>query len=184
MLGIIRQIIIQFFRLTWWLWALIILWPLFSSTWLYYRREKFKGEIKWVLLELRIPREIRKSPRAMEQVLEAFHQLRNVASNFREKWWDGEVTRWFSLEMVSSGGEVHMYIRCYHKQRNLVEAAFFAYYPDVEIMEVEDYTERFPNDIREMYARGYGVGGREMVLKKGDASPKRRSPGNTSPGCR
>jgi len=173
MLEIIRQIIVQFFGLTWWLWAFIILWPLFSSTWLYYRREKFKSEIKWVLLELRIPREIRKSPRAMEQVLEALHQLRNVAGNFREKWWDGEVTRWFSLEMVSLGGEVHMYIRCYHKQRNLVEAAFFAYYPDVEIVEVEDYTERFPNDIREMYSQGYDVWGTEMVLKKEDAYPIR-----------
>ncbi|MEK7212650.1 MAG: hypothetical protein AAB686_03155 [Patescibacteria group bacterium] len=163
----IGQIILR----TWWLWAFLILRPLAASTWLFWRQEKFKDEIKWVLLEMRIPREVRKSPRAMEQVLAALHQLRNAPYDIREKWWDGEVTRWFSLELVSFGGELHFYVRVYHKQRNLLEAAFFSYYPDVELVEIDDYVNRIPANIQELYSQGYNVWGTEMVLRREDAYP-------------
>ncbi|RJP45692.1 hypothetical protein C4587_00430 [Candidatus Parcubacteria bacterium] len=163
----------RFLSLTWWFWALFILFPLFESAWLFWRQELFKKDIKWILLELKIPREIRKSPKAMEQLLLVVHGLRNVASDLREKWWDGEVTRWYSLEIVSLGGEIHFYLRLYHKQRNLVEAGIFSYYPDVEVVEVEDYAERFPKNVREMKEQGYELWGSEMILRKEDAYPIR-----------
>ncbi|RJQ28437.1 hypothetical protein C4571_03635 [Candidatus Parcubacteria bacterium] len=160
-----------FFALTWWFWAFIILLPLFISTWLFWRQEVFKHSIKWTLLELKIPREIRKSPKAMEQLLMVIHGLRNAASDVREKWWDGEITRWYSLEIVSFGGEIHYYLRLYYKQRNLVEAGFFSYYPDVEVIEVEDYTERLPKSVREMKEQGYELWGSEMMIRKESAYP-------------
>lgn len=144
---------------------------LFRSTWLFWRQSLFKADMKWVLLELRIPREIKKSPRAMEQTLAAIHQYRNVASNLREVYWDGEVTRWYSLELVSFGGEIHLYVRCYRKQKNLVQSAFFAYYPDMEIVEVPDYVDRLPADVPELYAQGYDLWGTEMALAREDAYP-------------
>jgi len=161
----------RFLSLTWWFWAIFILFPLFESSWLFWRQELFKKDIKWTLLELKIPREVRKSPKAMEQVLMVIHGLRNAPADLREKWWDGEVTRWYSLEMVSFGGEIHYYIRIYYKQRNLVEAGFFSYYTDVEVVEVEDYADRFPSSVREMKEQGYELWGSEMVLKREDAYP-------------
>ncbi len=165
--------IVQVFAWTWWFWLFLILAPITTSTWLFWRREVFKAEMKWVLFELRIPREITKSPKAMEQVLTAIHALRNQADNVRETWWDGEVTRWFSMEMVSLGGEVHFYFRFYKKYRPLVEAAFFSYYPDVELVEVDDYVDRFPENIQEMYKQGYETWGTEMVLSREEAFPIR-----------
>jgi len=161
---------------TWWLWVFLILRPIFTSIWLFWRQELFKNSIKFVLLELRIPREVNKSPQAMEQVLKSMHSLRNVAGDIREKWWDGEVTRWFGLEMVSFGGEIHLYARVYAKQRNLVEAAFFSFYPDVEIAEVEDYAKAFPATTRELYERNLELWGTEMILKREDAYPIKMYP--------
>ncbi len=153
--------------------AFAFLFFLFKSTWLWWRQSKMKKEIKWILLELRIPREIAKSPQAMEQVLTAMHALRNAPGDLREWYWDGEVTRWFSLEMVSIGGQVHFYVRVYFKQKGLVEAAFFSYYNDVEVVEVEDYVDKFPANLREMESQGYDLWGTEMLLDKPELYPIR-----------
>jgi len=104
-------------------------------------------------------------------VFTAIHSLRNAPGDLREKWWDGEVTRWYSFEMVSMGGEVHFYVRTYDKQKDLVEAAFFAYYPDVEVQEVDDYLDKIPTGAVEMFKSGYDLWGTELLLTKPDAYP-------------
>ncbi len=153
--------------------AFVVLIAILRSTWFFWRQTLFEHSTKFILLELRIPREVRKSPRAMEQVLMAIHALRNTANDLQEKYWDGEVTRWYSLEIVSFSGETHFYIRTYYKQKRLVEAAFFSYYPDVEVVEVPDYIDRMPANVVEMEEQGYEVWGSEMVLAKEDAYPIR-----------
>ena len=167
----ILNIILTLFRYTWWLWIFFIIFPLAVNTWVHWRQEVFKRSLKFILLELKIPREIVKTTQTMEQVLAALHSLRNAPGDIREKYADGEVTVWFGLELVSFSGEVHFYIRCQKKQRNLVEAAFFSYYPDVEVIEVEDYVENFPKDVKELYASGKDMWGTEMVLAREEAYP-------------
>ena len=160
----------------WWLWVFLIIFPIFESLWLFWRQAIFKKDTKFILLEIRVPREVTQTPQAMEQLLRSIHSLRNAPGDIREKYWDGEVTRWFALEMVSFGGEVRFFIRTYGKYRNLVEAAFFSYYPDVEIMLVDDYTEKFPKDIPEMSERGLEIWGTEMLLKTKEAFPIKTYP--------
>ena len=151
--------------------VLLVFFPLFLSTWMFYINEYFKTHIKWVLLEIKVPREIDKSPRAMEQVLSTIHSLRNIPTDVEEKYWIGEVTRWTSLEIVSIGGEIHFYIRLYYKQRSLFEAAFFSFYKDVELVEVDDYVDTFPQTVQEMYKEGYDLWGGELFLAKASAYP-------------
>jgi hypothetical protein len=165
------EAILNFLKLTWWLWVFLVVGPIFLNTWTHWRQEMFKEDINWIVLELKIPRLIEKSSKAMEQVLTALHSLRNSAGDVREKYWDGEVTRWFSLEMVSFGGEIHFYVRCYARLRNLVEAAFFSYYPGLDIIEVPDYISRFPEKVHEMYEKGLDLWGVEMVLQKSEMYP-------------
>ncbi len=147
-----------------------------EQTLLFWRREDFKKNLRWVLLEIQISRETERNPKAMEQVLASLHGLRNAANDLNEYYHDGEVTRWFSLEMVSFGGEIHFYVRFYFKYRSLVEAAFFAYYPEVELIEVEDYLKRFPQNIEDMYSKGYERWGSEMILTKEAAYPIKTYP--------
>lgn len=167
----IYEAIIEFLKLTWWLWLFFLLFKLFKETWLHMKQEKFEDEITWVLLELRIPRNVEKSPQAMEQVLAAINALRNAPGDFKEKYIDGEVTRWFSLEMVSFGGEVHFYIRTFNRLKSLVEAAFFSYYPDLDIVEVPDYIDRFPASVVKMYEKGLDLWGTEMLLGNAEFYP-------------
>lgn len=162
---------VSFISLTWPIWLFFVLFPIFSGVWLHWRQELFRRSLEFVLLELKMPREVQKSPQAMEQVLSSLHSLRNFPTNFRGKYIAGEVTVPFSLEIVSFGGEIHFYIRCRKNQRNLVEAAIFSYYQDVEVLEVEDYVQKFPKNVREMYAENKNMWGTEMVLTREEAYP-------------
>jgi len=163
----------RFLYATWWLWTFIISYKAFESLWLFWRQELYQhsSEFKMIMLEIRMPREVLKSPQGMEHVLNSIAALRNVQSDPEEKYRDGEITRRYSLEMVSFGGEIHFYVRCYFKQRNLIEAAFFAYYPDLEIVEVEDYAEKLPKTMQELYDAGKDLWGTEMVLAREAAYP-------------
>lgn len=158
---------ISFLGYTWWFWLFFVLLGLFRSAWLFWKNEVFEHtDLKWNLFELKIPREIRKSPKAMEQVLLAIHALRNTHSDFGERYLDGEITRWYTLELVSFGGEVHFYLRYKKSHKPLIQAAFFSYYPDVEVVDTEDYVDRLPANVRELYSQGYDLWGGEMVLAK------------------
>jgi len=146
----------------WWFWIFWVL--LFSSLylWLSYIQEFYKRSIPYIMLELRIPREVRKSPRAMEQVFMSIHGLRNSPNDIAEKWWEGEVTLWFSCELVSFGGDIHFYMRIPKKHRNLIEAALYAQYSDIELAEVtEDYIHRLPATVKELRQNNYELFGNE-----------------------
>jgi len=155
----------------WWLWMMIILFVLARSTWVFWRQEVYKGRLEWSFLELRVPREMQRDPKAMVQVLSHINTLRNAANTPEERYWDGEVTNWFTFEMVSFGGEIHLFLRIPTKRKNIVEASFFSHYPDVEIVEVPDYTDRLPATVDELYADGMQMWAGEMVLNRDDAYP-------------
>lgn len=156
----------------WWLWLFIILFFLARSFWTAYIQEHYIRVIPYVLLELKIPREIRKTPRAMEQVFMAIHAIRNSATDIKERWWDGEVPYTFSCEVVSFGGEVHFYMRMPSIRRNHMEAALYANYPDIEIVEAEDYVNnRLPATIDELEKAGYLLFGNELMLANKDVYP-------------
>lgn len=157
----------------WWLWLFFLLLYVVKSSWLSYVQARFRSEIQWSMLEIHIPRELRKTPRAMEQVFTAIHQLRNAPAHVGERWLDGEVTRWFSFEVASFGGEIHFYARVPTIHRNTIEAALYANYPDLEVTEVEDYTRRLPATYAELAREKYQIFGNELALAKPDGYPIR-----------
>ncbi len=93
----------------------------------------------YVLLELKPPRALDKTPLAMESVLAGFSHKPGETS-----WWKkhvlGAVRPYWSFEIVSLEGQVHFYVWTRANFRKLVEAAFYAQYPGVQIVEAEDYT--------------------------------------------
>jgi len=93
--------------------------------------------------------------------------------NLIEKWFEGKIQRWFSLEIISKGGNIHFLVRTPEKFRNLVEAQFYAQYPNAEIAEVEDYTAVLPSNIP---SKDYDAWGTEFVLTQKDAYPIRTYP--------
>lgn len=106
----------------------------------------------------------------------SMHSLRNTPDNKKERYIDGQITRWFSLEIVSFGGEIHFYIRCPEQFKTLIQTPIFSYYPDVEVVDVEDYVEVLPKNTAEMYARDLDIWGTEVILAKEEAYPIKTYP--------
>lgn len=156
---------------TWWLLLAILLGPLAANTWVAWRQRTWEHRMDYDFLEILIPREILKSPKAMEQVLAQLWSFKNSAGNLYEYWWLGELPIWHTFEMVSLGGQVHFYLRVVKFYRDLVEAAIFAFYPDIEIVEAEDYMKQFPSTVQELYRDNIKIWGGEMILKKSGAYP-------------
>src|SRR3989344_6167945 len=123
----------------WYIWAPIGLFFVFRLAWLGYTRGYFLTNLKWVLLEVQVTREVAKSPKAMENIFAGLHgATRGI--DLINKYWEGVVLPWFSLEIVGDENGVHFYIWTQEFFRRLVETQIYAQYPSSEIRVVEDYT--------------------------------------------
>jgi len=81
-------------------WLTIVLGFIFWHMWLAYIHTRNIANLQWTMLEIKIPREISKSPLAMELVLNALYQ-RGSINNAIDVYWNGNLTPVFSLELVS-----------------------------------------------------------------------------------
>lgn len=162
-----------FFAATWWFFLFLFSVPFLQNAWLTWRQTQYKLGDKYVLYEMKIPRETLRTPKAMEQLFQSVHNLQNGPSSFGDKYLEGEVGRKFTFEMVSFSGEIHFYVRFYHRYKTLMQAAFFSYYPDVELVEVEDYTKKLPHSYADLDAAGFDMFGSEMGLSKSPIYPIR-----------
>jgi len=150
-----------------WLIVPFVLAYLAISLWkIYIVQEKIKS-IDWVLLEIKNPNDIDKSPKVAEQMFAGLHGAL-IPLTWKEKFFKGNITKWFSLEIVGSSGGINFFIRTPQELRNLVEAQVFAQYPEAEIVEVEDYINNFPEIIPD---EDYNLWGCEFKLVKDDVYP-------------
>lgn len=171
--GEFTQNVLRVAGASWFIWLPTITLLLFFEAWRSYVRNIFKSEVKWSYLEIKIPREIRRGPKAMEQLFSSLHSFISDPSSFIDRYWKGEVKLWYSFEIVSFGGDVHFYVKTPTKHKNYVEANIYAQYPDVEIKEVDDYTLRMPSTCEGLQDAGYELWGTELKLEKDDAYPIR-----------
>ncbi len=169
-----------FLKYTWWFWLFFIFWEIWKELMRYVNQQKFKkneaSPEKYALFEIRIPRELEKSAKSMEHVFHTLHGLGNAPGSWKEEYIEGQVPLWFSLEIVSLGGEIHFYLRMPKKHANLTEVAFFSQYSDVEITEVKDYMRDLPATTAELYALGMDMWGTEFILAKEGAYPIKTYP--------
>ncbi len=147
------------------LWLPFVLAIFLWKAWIAYVRALYIASQEHILLEVRIPREIMKSPRAMELFFTGINVGPGEAL-FTQRWWLGQVRPWWSFELVSIGGEIHFYIWTRKGLKDLIEMQLYAQYPEVEIFQVEDYAARFPYDRTK-----YGIWGCEFKLSKSDVYP-------------
>lgn len=105
-----------------------------------YINQKYLNSINWVMLEIKLPREIFKSPYATETAITSLLQGGGVADWYARNF-KGKLPIFSSLEIASIEGVVHFYVRIEKRFRPLVEANFYAQYPGIEIVEADDYTK-------------------------------------------
>ena len=109
------------------------------TIWVIFRRSEFTAKQKHVLLEIKPPRNLVKTPLAMEAFLSGLH-IGGGEGTWYIKYWKGATRPWFSLEIASFEGQVHFYIWTRANFRRLIEAQMYAQYPGTQIVEAQDYT--------------------------------------------
>lgn len=134
--------------------------------WVRYVQLKYIAKQRPVLLEIRIPKDIQKSPLAMEIIFGVMQQ--SGAATYTEAFLDGKIQPWFSLELVSLEGQVHFFVWASEsKFKSLLEAQIYAQYPTVEIYEVppeKDYVRHFNYDTSKHVIWGlqFGLTGKDV----------------------
>ncbi|MEK7195557.1 MAG: hypothetical protein AAB655_02590 [Patescibacteria group bacterium] len=157
----------------WWIFLPVIAFFIFWDFWVLYIQFRFISSIKWDLLEIKVPKDILKTPKAMEQIFAAAHAPYSYGLTFKDKYWDGRVEYWMSFELFGSAGESHFYLRLPKQFRNLMESAIYGQYPGAEIIEAEDYVKQVskivPNETFELF-------GNEQILRAPSCYPIRTYP--------
>ena len=135
--------------------------------WVHYVQQDFISGIDFVLLEIVPPREVLRSPKAMELfITNALYHWSMKGG--KEEWWQGAVWFWFSLEIASIDGQVHFYIRTPTRIKELIETQMYAQYPQAQVKVVEDYTLAVDAITPESAWNGWGC---EFKLERPEAYP-------------
>lgn len=168
------QNILSFIFGYWWLILPALLLLILLTAFENYTKLKYIKAIKWVLLDLKIPQDPGKSPKATEQIFASLHGTLPPPIKWRDKFFKGKMVDWVSLEIVGIGGETHFYVRTPEQYKKLVQSQIYAQYPDAEITEVpDDYvnllSSSMPDDKNDLF-------GSEMILSKDDFYPIRTYP--------
>ncbi|HEX3099415.1 MAG TPA: hypothetical protein VHQ41_00390 [Patescibacteria group bacterium] len=152
----------------WVVFVILTIWILFQI-YLNEIQTNYKNSLEWVVYEIKPPKENLASFYNAEQIFIQLHQLFDNWT-FQEKYIEGRLVFWLSLEIVSLGGKISYVIRVPKKQKELVEAAFYANYPHIEMNEIEDYLENFEYDPDN---DKYDLFGAEMILTQKEVIPIR-----------
>ncbi len=145
--GVSQSKMVVFAFLTAPLWLPYITFHIFFSKWSDMVGMKFSLNSGRTVFEIKLPPDVFKSPEAMEFV---FTQVSNAASpdNLMETYLDGKRPLFYSVELVSRGGDVHFYAVIPNKFIYGFTDNMYAQYPGVEVVKLEvDYTAELPHSL-------------------------------------
>ncbi len=141
--GVLQSVLIAWSEV-WWIVLLLVALFIFWDFWLLYLHVRFVRAISWKVLEIKIPKNVLKTPKAMEQIFAAAHGPYSYGIIPFDKYWKGKEESWMSFELVGRAGESHFYLRLPGEFRHMMESAIYGQYPEAEVVEVDDYLEHFP----------------------------------------
>ena len=147
------------------IWVPLVFGLTWFDFWMNYKRREYIKAQGSMLLEIKIPREMIKSPLAMETFMGTLHQA--SVGTLLDVYLKGRVRAWFSLELVSIDGAVHFFLWLHPKFKDVVEAQLYAQFPNIEIHEVEDYAMKVDHNPEKISFGWFG----QIVLTKADAYP-------------
>lgn len=156
-----------------WIWSPVCLCVIFFESWMYYIQRVWWGKLDWVILEIKPPRDIESTPKAMEQIFAGLWGAFGTVSTKYQKYFLGMKQDYFSCEIVGINGEIHFYIRGLRKYRDMVEAQVYSQYSHAEIREVPDYVFNVPLNLPN---KNWDMWGCKLELDREDYYPLRTYP--------
>jgi hypothetical protein len=160
--------IMMFLLNTAFLWFPIILGTVFWHFWMGWRQALYQKKQQWTLLEISIPKDVFKSPEAMEMIFNTLNDGSGVGTAWK-KYVNGAIPNTFSLEIVSIEGSIYFFIRTQTKFKELIKNQIYSQYPRAEVNEVDDYT-RYIGDYTQRQD-AWSLFGVEFDLTAHDAYP-------------
>ncbi len=155
------QIIFQ----TMYIWLPIFLILAFIRIWLVYVESSFLAKQEHILLEIIPPKEVNQTPKSMELFFTSISFILGEAT-FVDTVFLGKRRQQWTFELVSEGGEVHLFIHTRKNLKDLVTNNLSAQYPGVQLVEVPDYAFQTTYNTKTMKLTGS-----EGILKKPDPYP-------------
>lgn len=165
--GIINGSIL-IFSYVWWIILPVFLFFIALDLWLVYIRTKYVQDAERMIFEMKIPKEILKTPKAMEAVFNTLIGCYSFGFSSVDTYLSGKVETRISFEMVGHAGGVRFYVRTHVDFKNLIESAVYAQYPSAELVPVEDYINSLPPVLPD---ENYDIWGTELILARENYYP-------------
>jgi hypothetical protein len=143
------------------------MWWAFKFVWDDYIGGVWIGSVPYDLVELIPPGDTEKSPHPMELVYAAIQGVFKGLNSF-ETLCQGQMIMPYSFEMAGIDGQVHFFVRVETQYRGLFEANMYAQYPNVQIIDAEDYTDSVPKLIPN---KEWNLWGSDIELVEADQIP-------------
>ncbi|MFA5228289.1 MAG: hypothetical protein WC446_00770 [Candidatus Paceibacterota bacterium] len=142
---ILKALIIQF----WWIVPPFLLYPQLKFYFTVYMAVSWASDKtkEPIVLEIKIPHELTRPIKAMENVMNSIWGSYDPPKDWRASYFEGKIILSTSFEIAGIEGVPHFFIRIPRSNRKLIESAIYSQYPEVEIIEVPDYTKQVPMDI-------------------------------------
>ncbi|MES2931129.1 MAG: hypothetical protein V4682_00335 [Patescibacteria group bacterium] len=121
------------------LWIPIVLYPFTLKRYIDANKLAFIAKQDHVLLEIKMPRDTRRTPLAMETVFSSMH-IGGGETTWYKRIIEGRSRPWYSYEIASIGGRVHYFVWMRAGWRRPFESYIYAQYPGVEVIEAMDYS--------------------------------------------
>ncbi len=150
-----------------WIVLAFFVFVIWKHVWLNYVMLKYDLGLKKVVLEVKMPAIITKTPKAMENFFSSLYAIRAVP-NFIGKYIKGEHQPEVSFEIVGIDGSTHFFIKTPENFKDLIISNINSNFPDAEIVEVRDYVKDLPQTFHE---DKYNIWGTEFLFNKEDPYP-------------
>src|SRR5579871_1596413 len=86
--------ILAVWSVVWWIVLPIVAIIIFWEAWKLHLHYNFVHNINWKLLEIKVPKNILKTPKAMEQIFAAAHAPYSYGLSNYKKYWEGQEEYW------------------------------------------------------------------------------------------
>ncbi len=152
-----------------WGWLIIVVMMLWVS-WKVYMTIKgidYAGSIKWAFIQITIPEVAEQTPKAMENAYDIWDGI-HKSPDLVEKYFDGYVEAWYSCEIHCTKNRARYIMVVPKEHQTFFEGVIYGQYPQAEITETEDYTQRYSwKDLE----KKYDLYGTDMILTDDDYLP-------------
>lgn len=127
----------------WWFLLIVLLWFIVKEKHLITMRYKFKESLRYVYLEIKIPKHVTRSPKAMEEIFYSLHSIYRKSDPWN-RYMKGFLPPTYSFEMMLHNGQLRFFIRCYKEYKDFVIGRIYSQYPEAIVEEVSDPFKELP----------------------------------------